>query len=89
MKKDDAIKRLKVIVDASENPIYDYEIKSNVWEKYGKSRTYFSIIETRTDGASKHYKEKKYGFIDNKTGDYQAEKYGDLTKDYTFSGSSF
>lgn len=27
--------------------VYDYEIVENIWEKYGKSRTYFKIIETR------------------------------------------
>lgn len=89
MTKFEAVERLKVIVKASENPVYDYEIKSNVWENYGKSRTYLSIVETRKDGASKHYKEKKYGFIDNKTEEYKPEKYGDLTQNYTFSGMNF
>ena len=58
MTKFEAVERLEVIVKASENPVYDYEIKSNLWENYGKSRTYLSIVETRKDGASKHYKEK-------------------------------
>lgn len=70
MTKFEAVERLEVIVKASENAIYNYKIKENIWENYGKSRTYLSIVEIRKDGASKHYKEKKYGFIDNKTGDY-------------------
>ena len=89
MLKEEAIKRLEVIANASQNAVYDYTVKANDWEKYGKSRTYFSIVETRKDGASKHYSEKKYGFLDNITGEYKPEKYGDMTKDYTFGGMKF
>lgn len=88
MEKKDAIKRLETILEnTSKENGYNYTIKANDWDNYGKSRTYFSIIETREN--SKHYKEKKYGYIDNITGEYFPEKYGDLTKDYTFGGASF
>ena len=86
MTKDDAIKRLQTIVDNSKNPMYDYEIKAKGWENYGKSRTYLSIVETSKN--SKHYKEKKYGYIDNKSGEYIADK-NDLNDNFTFGGMRF
>lgn len=87
MTKDYAIKRLETILNHNSSANgYNYRIKVNNWENYGKSRTYFSIIETRDN--SKHYAEKRYGYIDNKTGEYIPEK-GDLTKNQTFSGSNF
>lgn len=88
MKKEEAIKRLEMIIEntpASNG--YNYTIKANDWENYGKSRIYLSIVETREN--SKHYKEKKYGYIDNKTGEYIADKYGDLEENYTFGGAAF
>lgn len=93
MKKEEAIKRLEIIVAASKNDIYKYEIKSNNWEKKNGagevkvSRTYFAIVETR--GNSKHYNEKRFGYMNNLTGEYIPEKYGDLTKNYTFGGMKF
>lgn len=47
---------------------YNYEVKINDWTNYGKDRTYFSIIETCEN--SKHYREYKYGYFDNETGEY-------------------
>lgn len=67
MKKEEAIKRLEKIVEASKNDVYEYQIKINNWEKKNDvgdvkvSRTYFSIIETRDN--SKHYKEKSSGIL--------------------------
>lgn len=63
---------------------YHYEISIRDWENYGKSRTYFSIVETRDN--SKHYAEHNYGYFDNQTEKYFPAKYGDLTKNYTVSG---
>ena len=98
MKKEEAIKRLEAIVEASKNDVYEYQIKTNDWERENTclprelgvvkvSRTYFSIVETRDN--SKHYKEKKFGYIDNLSGEYVPNKYGDLTKNYTFGGMKF
>lgn len=60
----------------SHNNGYHYEVKISDWANYGKSRTYFSYIETR--GNSKHYVIKKFGYWDNQTGMYCPEKYGNL-----------
>lgn len=69
---------------------YEMEIKANDWQKYGKDRTYFSIVERSNNAkVSKHYKEKKYGYIDNITGEYFPVKYGDARENYTFGGMTF
>ena len=83
------INRLKEIVANSTVLSYcEMKIKVNDWQNYGKSRTYFSIVE-RSIGASKHYKEKKYGYVDNITGEYFPAKYGDAMENYTFGGMRF
>lgn len=88
MKKEELAARLNTIIEKSTRDNgYHYEAVIKDWENYGKSRTYYSIIETR-DG-SKHYKVKKYGYYDNIKNEYVPEKYGDLRKDYTFGGMSF
>lgn len=65
---------------------YHYEVSIKDWENYGKSRTYFAIIETRDN--SNHFSKKTYGFYDNQAQKYVADKYGDLTQDYAVSGSN-
>lgn len=87
MTREDAIKRLETIIEKSQASGHNYEVKVNDWENYGKSRTYFSIIETRDN--SKHYATKKYGYINNDNGEYVAEKYGDLTRNRDFGGNNF
>jgi hypothetical protein len=86
MKKTEIIARLNAIADLanSYDNGYHYEVKISEWVKYGKDRTYFSIIETRDN--SKHYVKKDYGFYDN-----NAEKFvpGKASIDYTFSGEKF
>lgn len=64
---------------------YHYNVYIKDWTNYGKSRTYFSIYETRDN--SKHNKKVSYGYFDNQTEKYVSEKYGDLTKDFTVSGA--
>lgn len=87
MTKEEAIKRLQVIVDNSNHaPHYEYEIYATDWAKYGKSRTYFKIVETKDN--SKHSKERDYGYLNNLSGEYVAGKH-DLNENYTFSGSRF
>lgn len=65
---------------------YHYKVCAKDWENYGRSRTYFSIYETRDN--SKHNKKIGYGYFDNQTEKYVPEKYGDLTKDFTISGAA-
>lgn len=78
MTKEYAIERLNIIVA---NSIGEFEIIARVWENYGKSRTYFEIRSGKQC--------KKYGYIDNETGKYVPEKYGNLEDNYTFSGAVF
>lgn len=63
---------------------YHYKTYVRDWENYGRSRTYFSIYETRDH--SKHNKKISYGYFDNQTQEYVPEKYNDLTKNFTVSG---
>lgn len=86
MRIEEAEKRLETIVNASGNDVYDYEIIVSEWNNYGKSRTYFKIIETRNN--SKHHVERLYGYIDNESGEYVAGK-NDLTENFTFNGARF
>ena len=66
---DRVIAELKdLIADAVD--CYDYRISTNLWEKYGKSRTYIKIIETRR--TSKHYATYDFGYIDNVDDSYHA-----------------
>lgn len=58
----------------------------SVWENYGKSRTYFSIYETRN--GSKHNKKFSYGYYDNVENVYIPEKYGNLMDNYTIHGAA-
>lgn len=81
-----AIKRLETIVKHSEGGNYHYEVVASDWEGYGKKRTYLSIVETREN--SKHRAERKYGYIDNISGEYVPDT-NDLEKNFTFSGSRF
>ena len=68
----------------SHNNSYHYNVYISNWENYGKSRTYFSIYETRAN--SRHSKKISYGYYDNQAEKYIPEKYNDLTKNYTVSG---
>ena len=76
--KEQLIKKLNEIVDEknSHDNGYHYEAVVNDWENYGKSRTYFSIVETRDN--SKHYSKTRYGFFDNQSEKYVPEKYAKL-----------
>ena len=72
------IRKLEEIVDEknSHDNGYHYKAVVNDWNNYGKSRTYFSIIETRDN--SKHCNETRYGFFDNNSGIYVPAKYAKL-----------
>lgn len=76
--REQLIKKLNEIVDEknSHGNGYHYEAVVNDWENYGKSRTYFSIVETRRN--SKHYSVTRYGYFDNKSGEYVRGKYATL-----------
>lgn len=76
--KEQLIEKLNEIVaeENSHDNGYHYEAMVKEWENYGKSRTYFSVIETRDN--SKHYKKISYGYFDNIAEKYVAEKYATL-----------
>lgn len=65
--------------------VFNYQISEKLWENYGKSRTYFKIIETRE--SSRHYVEYDFGYIDNQKDVYIPGK-KDVFGKYTLSGSA-
>lgn len=71
-----------IISEASD--VYEYEIKTNLWENYGKSRTYIKVAQSRSH--SKHYATYDFGYIDNITNEYHAGKH-DAFGNYTLSGN--
>lgn len=62
---------------------YHYQIRASKWEKYGKSRTYYKIIETRN--FSKRYAEYDFGYVNNTTGEYVPGR-SDAFSGYDLSG---
>lgn len=81
MTKMEAKRRLEIIIENS--VAYDNaRIVMNDWQNYGKDRTYIEVRYGRK-------KVQPYGYIDNETGEYVPEKYGDLRKNYTLSGDDF
>lgn len=84
MTKNEVINRLNAIANEanSHDNGYHYEVITNEWVKYGKNRTYFSIVETRDN--SKHYVKKDYGFYDNNADEYVA---GKANIEYDFGGN--
>jgi hypothetical protein len=89
MTKADAVANLnKIFSDVSSNDNgYEYKMNVNDWTNGNKSRTYFSIVETRE--GSKHYAKKDYGYFDNVSNEYVAgSSHLDGTL-FTFSGAKF
>jgi len=90
MKRVELIENLKKICDEanSHDSGYHYEMKANDWEKGNKSRTYFSIIETRE--GTRHYNKKDYGYFDNISNEYVEGYSNNLDSTlFTFSGAKF
>ncbi len=66
MRREKLVERMNKVVAAdqlAENSIYAREARITEWNNYGKSRTYFKLVETCN--TSKHYKEKDFGYFDN------------------------
>lgn len=84
MTKTEIIERLNLIAvyGNSKDNGYHYEVVTSEWVKYGKNRTYFSIVETRDN--SKHYVKKDYGYYDNNADSYV----GKANIDYDFGGNN-
>lgn len=83
LNKNDYIERIKKIESASQVDGYERKAVISDWNNYGKSRTYFSIVETREN--SKHYAKKDYGYYDNAADKYIAGKSsldGDFAYDF-------
>lgn len=80
---DRVIAELKDMI-ANAADCYDYRISTSLWEKYGKSRTYAKIIETRRN--SKHYVVYDFGYVDNADDSYHAGR-SDAFGPYDLSGS--
>ena len=85
--EDEAEERLNAIIAASFSG-YDYEIKMNLWENYGKSRTYIKVIEkSQNIKASKHYATYDFGYIDNIKNEYVPSKANDWRKPFNLNGA--
>ena len=80
---DRVITELKELI-AEAVDCYDYRISTNLWEKYGRSRTYVKVIETRRN--SKHYATYDFGYVDNMDDSYHAGR-SDAFGPYDLSGS--
>lgn len=66
--REDYILALQV-VSSVEDGRYRYEFDASDWNKYGKSRTYFSVDAYRkSDG--KHHHMNDYGYFDNVSNTY-------------------
>ena len=89
MTKEELTYRMDLIIKKSttDNGV-TYRAQIRDWQNYGKDRTYFYIGAYREQDGRKT-KEKSYGYLDNITGEYHPEAYGDLRDDYTFGGNSF
>lgn len=84
--EDEAMARMEAIV-ASSAKCYDYEIKFNLWENYGKSRTYIKVIEkSQNIKASKHYATYDFGYIDNIKNEYVPSKANDYRRPFNLNG---
>lgn len=81
--------RLNTIINATGDGDGTYKYTANIrnWENYGKSRTYFTVIETRTVG--KHYAKYDYGYFDNIAGVYVKTTKNDLDENLDVRGSRF
>jgi len=86
MTKSEAVEKMNMIVANSTSGNGEvYDIKVNDWDKEGKSRTYFAIARTWRS----KYATKKYGYIDNVSGEYIPETYGNLNNNFTYDGAKF
>lgn len=82
--KEKVVAELKELIANAPN-IYNYEIVESDWEKYGKSRTYFKVLETREHSTHRIYRD--YGYIDNMTNEYHAGR-NDVFGGYSLHGNS-
>lgn len=87
MTKQEIIERLNKVCEASQNDRFAIEVRVSDWENYGKSRTYFNLVETSS--VTKHYKALDFGYFDNKKGVYLAGQ-RDLEAEtvYDFGGNN-
>ena len=87
MTKQEIIERLNKVCEASQNAWFTIEARITDWENYGKSRTYFKLVET--SNVTKHYKALDFGYFDNKKGVYVAGKRNlEAETVYDFGGNS-
>ena len=87
MTKQEIIERLNKVCEASQNARFTIEARITDWENYGKSRTYFKLVETSSE--TKHYKALDFGYFDNRKGVYVSGR-RDLEAEtvYDFGGNS-
>lgn len=83
MTKESCIEKMRKLVEIA-SPSFKYNIIVRDWEKYGKSRTYFQIIETREH--STHRSEYDCGYYDNISQKYIPGR-TNLADNYSLSGN--
>lgn len=88
--KEICIDRLNTIVANSSTYDYcEFEISVSDWQKNGKDRTYFSIIEKSSNRkSSHHYAKKDYGYFDNIANVYVPSN-NSLHDNLNFGGNRF
>lgn len=87
MTKQEIIERLNKVCEASQNARFTIEARITDWENYGKSRTYFKLVETSSE--TKHYKALDFGYFDNKKGVYvSGQRDLEAKTVYDFGGNS-
>lgn len=86
--KNEIRERLEILAEIERNETDRWEVVESDWAKYGKDRTYFKIVRTRT--FSKHYSEYDFGYFDNIEKKYYPSKNDAFHHNYElFGGASF
>lgn len=88
--REQCIDRMNTIIanSATYNYCEMYAVAKD-WIKGNKNRTYIKIVEAAKPGTTKHYKEIEYGYIDNVTNEYVADRRNNVFDNFTFSGAKF
>lgn len=82
--KKQLIAKMNKIAEIAKCDGWHYDVIIKDWANYGKSRSYFSIIETRDH--SKHYVKYDFGYYDNNAETYVPGK-KNLCSAYDLSGA--
>lgn len=82
--KEQLIVKMEKLAEIAKCDGWHYDVVVKDWNNYGKSRSYFSIIETRDH--STHYVKYDFGYFDNVSSKYVPGK-RNLETNYDLSGT--